>query len=135
MNSYVYIPDVLDIDCEHERSLSNSRNLSTGFPLTLFLITLLVNVGSSTILLAIQPLSLVDPAVGPLEDAKALLLVFKIIALVGVAVRPGIDALTMHHTSFPAAVVFATIGPRVRADPFNHDSLPYSSFFQAVWIN
>ena len=118
MNSYVYIPDVLDIDCEHERSLSNSRNLCTGFPLTLFLITLLVNVGSGTILLAIQPLSLVDPAVGPLEDAEAFLLVFNIIALVGAAVRPGVDALTMHHVALPAATVFTTIGPLVRAAPF-----------------
>ena len=107
--------------------LSYSSNLTTGFPLTKFLFTLLVKEDSNAILLAIQPFSLVDPAVSPLEDAEALLLVIKITTLVGAAVRPGVDAVTMHHVVPPAAAVLATIGPFERATSFDFILLEVSN--------
>ena len=70
---------------------------------------------TSTMLLSIKPLSFVDTAILPLEDALALPLVADKLTLVLLSIGPHEQSLSMHFILVPVSTVGFAIGPDVFA--------------------
>mmetsp|Transcript_77254 Transcript_77254/g.174761 ORF Transcript_77254/g.174761 Transcript_77254/m.174761 type:complete len:278 (+) Transcript_77254:208-1041(+) len=64
-------------------------------------------------LLAVGPVTVVPPVIGPDESPKAGLPVSHVLAPVDPAVGPGVDAITVYHAALPLAPELALVGAKV----------------------
>ena len=90
-------------------------NIATVLPDTYFAGAINFNERTSSVLLAVMPLTVVNTAIFPLEDALALALVVHEMAIVLLSVCPLQETLAMHFVLFPLSVICLTIGPDVFA--------------------
>lgn len=88
--------------------LDSLAHLPDSFSLLAFL-----DINSSSVLLALVPLSDVLSAIGPFESAVTVFLVILVVPDVSSAVTPGERAIALHFVVDPLAVIDSAVGPSV----------------------
>ena len=90
------------------------------------------DIRAQAMLLALVPVPLVAPLVGPRIDPKAVLLVVLVLSPVLPSVVPNVDAHPLHIIVQPLALVLAPIEPRIDTNAADFVLTPVTSIHRAI---